>query len=811
MTDDPAAALSRRTVLLLPFFTGAGIILQIRTAAGIPLPAAVILFAAVLAAALVPRSRGTALVLVPLCFFAAGSMRARTIFPPPDRLHVANLIHEQTDAAVAGAVVSVQSRSPEQSRFTVECDRLTTEADGTRPCRGRISFVMYGELPADIVAGERVTVRGRVRPAGTIMTPGVNDYRLYLARTRVWTTGTVTKNLVVRLAGENGSPPMNTRLERMRQQAREFIARNVKGDSGAIYRALLTGDTSAIRPGLRKAFARTGTAHLLAISGMHMGAIFVLALVLTTAIAAILPALLLRLPLRKLAGAVALAPLATYALTAGMKPPVFRAAVMTAAFILIVAADRRYSAAAALALAATLVMLVFPASLLSASFQLSFAAVSVIIMLWKKLRPWHARLAARRTLLFLATVALSGIAAQAGTLPFSLRHFNMISPLSVPATVLLLPLLCFWALPLGLTALAAAPFFPKAAAVMLRAGSPAIDAATAVITRLAANPDTVLYVPDPPWLMAAIYFAALVILYRRIRRPAGFLAALIVLPVLFSSAAVMVPAITRNIAPRPRTVFLDVGQGSSAVIFTPGGHILLIDAGGSSSPRFDPGERIIAQYLFHEGVRRLDAVVLTHAHADHTNGLAVIAEIFRPRVIWTNGSTENRDLAETLAKAAARGSRIRTARAGMRLFAGADAELRCLKDGGGARGNAGSLVLFYRGGGTKIIFPGDIPLHVQRKMAEENKIPGCGVLLAPHHGSPAYFEPIFAQTAGPEVVVISTGASGRIAPEWRSRKLLPPPEITARSGAIEIAADGNGGITVRHPWLEDGSPWFRSR
>ncbi len=803
MTENPVSP-SRFLLLQLPIAAGAGAFFTIRFGLNIPLwlLPAVFLPAAILG--LFERSRSLALLLVPLCSFITAAQRATHLSPPSDSTNIANRIKITTEAGITGIVREMVVHDRERAVVVIDCERIILKKGRDEACRGRLRLTLWGKISEDITPGDRIMARARLRPADTIMTPGVVDFRTRLAARGIWTTGTVRKGLLIKLSDPGHSRSPVIMITRARQKLAATINAAVSDQTtAAIYRALLIGDNSGISPKTRKTFTHTGTIHLLAISGMHIGIIFLGLTLLLRGLMLSRPVMLLRFDSWKIAALGAMPIVFIYALLAGLKPPVFRAAIMIAVLIYALSSDRRHHILAAIGLAATVIILTFPASIMSASFQLSFAAVTAIIISWQRLSPWLERLApVNRVSRFIISAALAGIAAQAGTLPFSLYHFNMISPLGVPVTIALIPLLCLWALPLGLTALALGPILPTTAATILKTGSLGIKIATTITTALAANPNAVLFAPTPPLFLIAAYIAAFILIFAYLKKPAPFLIAMILLPFIFIAVNSLTPVLTRDINPDPRTVFLDIGPGSATIIFTPGGKTWIVDGGGMKSKKFDPGAMIIAPFLFRQGISRLDGVVITHPHADHYNGLGTVMAIFKPQSLWINGRRGDQNYRRLIARAEKNGVRIKKAHAGEIIFREKDARLECLKDGDSGRDtNSASLVLLYRRDGRNMLLPGDIPPPIQARLANNNILPRCDIILAPHHGSPAYFNAAFFTATAAKTVVISKGSNNTIAPGWYTGGWKKGGNlwITSDHGTVETRMSA-AGIRVRLPY-----------
>jgi len=366
--------------------------------------------------------------------------------------------------------------------------------------------------------------------------------------------------------------------------------------------------------------------------------------------------------------------------------------------------------------------------------------------------------------------------------------------------LIVVPLAEAWVLPAGLAACALAPLSQAASnALLVLAGWGAQAMASSVRWLAARAPDG--RVPAPTLVEALLWYGALGALAiggRRGRRAALALVALL-------AAAIGARALAPRLAPTATFTFLDVGQGDACLVELPGA-TLLVDGGGSFDPAFDPGAQVIAPWLDRHGVRRLDAVVLTHPHPDHANGLAAIVERFPVGEVWTNGAPSSLPGVERLLRAAdARGAKV--VRPHALATGGARVEvLHPLRDGAVAvdptwSENDGSIILRVEWAGRAVLLAGDVEARAEAKLVGEGAPLAADVVKAPHHGSPTSSTPAFVGATRPSLVVFSVGADNRfgfpadaVQARWRAAgaRLLR----TDRDGAVTVTIDRKGGITV---------------
>lgn len=571
-------------------------------------------------------------------------------------------------------------------------------------------------------------------------------------------------------------------------------------------RALLLGDASDVPPAVVRGFRRLGLAHLLAVSGLHVGLVTGLALVL----AAPLPRVA-----RWLAG---LAAAGLYLLLVGPRPSLLRASAMAGLAVAALLAERPPSARNALAVAALAIVAARPAAVGEVGFQLSVGATAGLLWLGPRLAasweggvaensaPAPTRLPGRLAMRLPAPVrdALAVSAgAQLGTLPWALPVFCLL----VPAA----PLVNLVAVPWAAALLVAAGIWAGLAAVVPAAAAswlPALDLLASPAAWPAALPASVwasLPLALGPWaaaLLAGILFAAL------LRPRVG-------LPVLAAALAwtVLAPggASGGGAQEAVELVMIDVGQGD-AILLRDGGETLLVDGGGW--PAGDLGGRVLVPALAALGVRSLDRVLLTHPDRDHCGGLVEVAGYVAVAEVWTGpAAAERPGSACEAALLRVPGAIHRTAAAGDRLAVGRW-RLRVLhpeRSPSPAGANDGSVVLAAEAFGRRVLLTGDVEAAGERELLARfgaGDDLDCDVLKVAHHGSRTSSDPRFLAAATPALALVGAGA--------RNPYGHPAAEVLERlaeRGTRVLRTDRDGMVVLRfHPdgrWAIDLPGPFR--
>jgi competence protein ComEC len=464
-----------------------------------------------------------------------------------------------------------------------------------------------------------------------------------------------------------------------------------------VLKALIVGDRSAIDRPLREAFNRAGVGHLLAISGLHIGIVASVAFLFFKWLMAYVRPLLWKAWTRKAAAMLSLLPVCFYGSVSGFSPSTQRAVLMVSVFLMTFLFEREHDLMNTLALAALVIVTIFPPSLFSISFQLSFAAVLSIIYGLDCLKQRRGLPdpetqgkfvpEIKRRLISFFFVSLFAIG---GTLPLAMYYFNRISLVGILANFIVVPLIGFIVVPLGLLAAFLTPVSTFAAQWCFKACHAILRPVLALVDLIAEVPFAAVQTVTPTVLEITCYYVLVWAVLRwavpehrhatdaarsaRSTRPgpapANFragrnLAALkskindaaagligesgsTRTRILAGAAAVIVILILiadagywyyQRFGHRDlRVTMIDVGSGNAALLELPGGHTMLIDGGGfSDNSVFDMGARVLAPLLWRKKINTVDTLILSHPNSDHLNGLIYIAANFNVQQIWTNG------------------------------------------------------------------------------------------------------------------------------------------------------------------------------
>ena len=346
-------------------------------------------------------------------------------------------------------------------------------APDATPARARLRVA--SEIPADVKPGDRVRLRAVLQPPPSPAAPGAFDFARQAYFQRIGAVGYAVSKVTPVGQGEDPhvgpAAAWQTAWARWRQTIARRVLAVLPGADGGIAAALMTGERGAIPPQVVAAMRDSGLAHLLAISGLHMGLVAGWLFFGLRAALALFPAVALRHPIKKWAAVAAMAGGCGYLFLVGATVPAQRAFVMVLLVLLAVLLDRTAISLRLVAWAAFVILAVAPESLLGASFQMSFAAVVALVAAYEYVSqkgwfrigdsvgglpqpgaPAPGGAWVRRARVYLASVLLTSVIAILATAPFAIYNFNRVAWFGLAANLIAVPLTALWIMPLAVLA-----------------------------------------------------------------------------------------------------------------------------------------------------------------------------------------------------------------------------------------------------------------------------------------------------------------------------------------------------------------------
>jgi len=682
---------------------------------------------------------------------------------------------------------------PPLDRTRIEV-KLVGIRDGARwrPASGRARLTVDGHL-LGVYAGDRLRIFAQLSAPRLPQNPGDFNYAAYHRTRRRLSQLRSEYPDCVTVVGRGH--PLNPRrwIDHVRSAGRRLLRRYLDERRAELAATVLLGAREEIGTRRMQAFTETGTVHLLAISGLHVGIVA----------GALFLGLRLVLVPRSRAVLVVAAATVLYTVLTDARPPAIRATILVLMLCASTYLARRAIPFNSLAAAALVVLVLNPADLFGTGVQLSFIAVAGLMWFapdWLGLasgqgtldrlllqsRPWPLRTlwvfwrGARY--LMLASVMIWLV-----TLPLVMARFHVFTPVGVVLNTLLWLPMAF-ALVSGFGVLVFGWLLRPLGAVFGWCSNGSLWLLESCVQTARDVPLSHFWVPGPAnwWLVGFYGGLGALAAFPAIRPPRRWCLALLAGWIAIG----FMPAALRGHRDRLECTFLSVGHGCAVLIELPSGQTMLYDAGQFGSSEY--GARSVAASLWSRGITHLDAVLLSHADADHYNMLADLLERFSVGVIYVSPvmfQFESPPIVALHRAIQESGVPVREVFAGDRLQAGDECLIEVLhppRRGLPESDNANSIVLAIEYRGRRMLLPGDLETPgLDALLAEEPW--DCDVLLAPHHGSRRSDPPGLSAWCTPEWVIIS-GSVNSYQPETAATYRAAGAQVlhTAEVGAVNV-------------------------
>lgn len=699
------------------------------------------------------------------------------------------------DLDVQGYVASIPDTDEDRLRFTFEIVRQADNAQVRLPVPFTIRLNWYARgkrhLP-EVRAGDFRRLRVRLKPPDGFFNPGGFDYEGWLFSRNIRAAGYVRRDLP-----ENGpaAVPLRFQLNYWRNRLLDHVRKAMPDSPNrGVMTGLALGYRAEIPPAQWRLLLETGTNHLVAISGLHIGLVAGLFYLLVMRLGLRLPAGAAAWPRQRFAALAAYAAAVVYAMLAGLALPTQRALIMLGVGLTGILAYRQLRPGHALALALIGVLLFDPLAVLSPGFWLSFGAVAMLVYVAAGRHVAGHRNVNSAGALFkrgLLWGKLQGLLLL-GILPLSVIWFGRVAVGGVPANLVAIPLVGMVVVPLVLLATAVSLVSLPAAGWLFHLVDRLLDGFWYWLELVRSLPFNLWLPPAPPgWALVCAFVGALLLLAPR-GLPGRLIGVLWLLPLVLAKP------------PSPgdgefRLTALDVGQGTSVVVQTRR-HTLVYDAGPRFSERFDTGEAVVLPYLNALGINRIDRLLISHGDNDHIGGAAALIKAMPVGSVLTSVPERFDPAAERCLS----GQHWQWDRVSFNIL---------YPDGPG-KGNNASCVLQVSARGGRALLPGDIEKPAERRLLREDRLAPVTLLVVPHHGSRTSSTAPFIDALRPGYAIFTAG--------YLNRYGFPKPDVverykargtavwvTGEEGAMVFEVNDKGVSPRLFSRRESGKYWHR--
>ena len=645
------------------------------------------------------------------------------------------------DILIEGRIRDIPAQQPGRSRFLFDVESIVK---GERRVSGnwRFSITWYEDIP-ELWAGDVWRLPVRLRKARGMANPGGFDYQRWLYVGGIRYTGYVKDAAGAQRLSQQSS------LNRVRQSIAQKISAVVDRAQG-VMRALVVGDRTLLGETERALFARTGTSHLVAISGLHIGMVAGVVYFLVQALWRRVPLFCRRLPASVAAAPAAMVTALGYSALAGFSIPTQRALIMLCVTMIAIMLRRPGHAWSILSLALLLVLLWDPLSVLSAGFWLSFTAVVVIL---------YAMLSCpeKYSWIYIQFAVAIGLA------PVLLMHQLNPSILAPLVNTIAIPLFTFLLIPLLFIAVLLVYLWSDGGAWLLKATGNMLDQGLSVLARVAQYHPEISFPLDPEWHVIALAVISVVLLLAPRGVPGRYLGILMLSPLVFPQN----PQALKS--GEFLFTLLDVGQGLAAVVETEN-HVLLFDTGPSFRSGFDTGSAVVIPFLRHRGIREVDTLIVSHGDTDHMGGTKAVVDKMRVNRLL---SGEPHRLSVDQVNYCMAGQRWKWDGVSFQVL---------FPFSPGGEGNNASCVIRISNEKESLLLTGDIEGQAERRLVDRYGINlRSTMVVAAHHGSSSSSSDEFVAATRPQYILFPSG--------YKNRWGFPAEEVVARwtrAGALPL-------------------------
>ena len=626
--------------------------------------------------------------------------------------------------------------------------------------------------------GDKIAIEGECSDITGIRNPGDFNYKLYYRNKGI---SKVIKTDSAVLLKEDSAGVFKTMLYLSKEKVRSTINEALPEKEASILVGIITGDKTDINEDTRDAYMKTGLSHILSVSGLHIGFLMLL-------LTYVLKPFRLK---KRIQGIIILLIITYYVLLIGAPLPSVRALIMLAVLMVGKTAGRKYDLLASVSFASMVMLFFKPLAIHDPGFIISFGAMYTIALIYPIF--YCILRCISPTIRNAAALSLS---VWFGLAPILAYYFNYISIISIIINIIAIPL-TFVITIAGFAGVFVGIVSKALALYIFSVDYYLISLLNYIIQEASEFHLTGFNIPTLPVYIYILYYAGIGLLIAFFK--AAYFRIYIRRFVLAYLLAVVVALSAYNLpSGNLKMVFFDVGQGDSCCFITPKKKVVLVDGGGSSGNGnyyYDVGRKITLPALLHQGIWKIDTVIVSHLHDDHMEGLLKVMEVYRVKnIIFPKVSAGPESISKNsgplLDMCSRKGIKIYRLGKGDYISLGGGVRMDFLLPEEEAKSdeNENSLVGMLSYGNFRALFTGDIGKETEVLLISDAI--RSSVLKVPHHGSGRSSSEEFLEDVKPKVSVVSVGKNSFGHPSEETLKRLND------SGSLVYRTDENGALII---------------
>ena len=565
----------------------------------------------------------------------------------PTLSELPQIIHKNERVIIEGTVYRPPKIQFNMASFPIHAEKIFFTKKGRR-VKINLLLKIYG-YRGDLKVGERIRFPAKLKKIENFNNPGNFDYRFYMKSRGLSLVAIVSDGRYVVPMGEGNLGFAGSILEKIRSPLRQFFHERLSKTTSPIYTALILGERQGLTSKLREPFNRSGVSHIMAVSGLHLGLVAWLFFISIRWLLSLSYRVTLMTDIRKLAAVTTTIPVIAYALLTGLQISTQRAMVMILVFLWSFIIGREKDVWSSLSLAALIILTLNGDALFTISFQLSFVAVAGILWLGPLIFSRIPKLGINKEYfnkgqiihsILTYTVGLIAVttAATIMTIPLIAHHFHRFSIVALPANLTVVPAIGLWVIPLGILSSITLLLSSTLAGFLLSLGEFGLNLAISLVQFWSDITWSSIWVIRPSWLeillLYGLFFLSFNFKLSRLYRI--FLVLLLVVFFIDIGCWAYKLRCNNNL----RVTILDAGRGNVSLIQFPGKERMLITRDAFDQNGFNLGRIVVAPYLWHEKIQRIDYLFLSNPQVHQTEKLRFMINNFHPKEVFSSLSTE---------------------------------------------------------------------------------------------------------------------------------------------------------------------------